>query len=184
MPSTPPLNPETPMRLLETLCTSLTGRRGLEAGLFWLGCASRPDLAAHIVVPPSAGDASSYSVPGAALRPAPGDCPMSVEGADVLFVPLEYGGALVFTSSLASPAVLRRAVRRFARACESGAVRPSPPGIPTSISYADTIAGARLEVRARDASQIAQLERYLRWLAFDMREHRRCEAALTRPNTG
>jgi hypothetical protein len=172
------------MRLFETLCTSSTARRSVGAGLVWLACTSRPDLDRHIVVPPSAGVASNYSVPGAALRPAPGNCPMSVEGADVLFVPLEYGGALVFTSSLASPAVLRRAVRQFARACESGAVRPSPPDIPTSISYADTIAGARLEVRARAASQIPQLERYLRWLAFDMREHRRCDAALARLGAG
>ncbi|HEU4579797.1 MAG TPA: hypothetical protein VFS67_16170 [Polyangiaceae bacterium] len=109
---------------------------------------------------------------------------MSVEGTDVLFVPLEYGGALVFTSSLASPAVLRRAVRRFARACESGNVRPSPPGVPTSIRYADTVAGARVEVRAEAASQIVALEGYLRWLAFDMREHRRCDAGAARLSTG
>lgn len=148
--------------------------------LSWLGCASRPDAEAHVVVPPSAGAASSYAVPGVALRPAPGDCPMSVEGAEVLFVPLEYGGALVFTSSQASPAVLRRAVRRFASACEGGAAQPLPAGMPASVRYADTIAGGRVEIRALAASQVPRLERHLRWLASDMREHRSCDAAAAR----
>jgi hypothetical protein len=175
---------------MELLQISVRGATGLAARGFWLpalvccACAARPDVASHVVVPPSAGSASSYTVPGAAQRPAPSDCPMSVEGADVVYVPLEYGGALVFTSSLASPAVLRRAVRRFVQACNSGAVRPSPAGIPTSIRYADAIAGARVEVRTEAASQLAPLERYLRWLAFDMREHRTCDAAAARRDAG
>ena len=167
---------------------SLQARRtaSLAAVCSWLpallcfACGPRPDIAAHMVVPPSAGAASSYSVPGAALRQPSDECPMSIEGADVLFVPLEYGGALVFTSSLASPAVLRRAVQRFVQACQSGAANPAPHGIPTSVRYADTVAGARVEIRALAAHQISQLERHLRWLAFDMREHRSCNAAAAR----
>jgi len=94
-------------------------------------------------------------------------------------------GRLV-ASSFAGAALLAGARCSFAQAPRTQLRLSLDEAIERAVqaSYADTIAGARLEVRARAAGQIPQPERYLRWLAFDMREHRRCDAALARLGAG
>lgn len=110
---------------------------------------------------------------------------MEVEGTNVLLVPIDGGVALVFTTSQSSPVVLRRTVLRFARqyqslAREQSGTQPAggafPAGVPTYSRYADTIAGARVEIRPRYGAQLAQLQTHLRRLASNMRERGVCHA--------
>lgn len=161
--------------------TSSAGHRlWLGAGWCWLAAACAPGhLEPRAVVPPGPGTSL-----GAAWRPPPSACPMAVEGTSVLLVPIDGGAALVFTSSQSSPEVLRRAVLHLARQYQSGVEERGaapgtssfPAGVPTHTRYAETIAGARVEVRPQYGAHLRQVQAHLRRLASSMRERGSCHA--------
>lgn len=133
-------------------------------------CGARPERREHIVVPPITAEISErFQAEDAPPIPEQAACPMAVEGADVLLVPVKGGNALVFTTALASPLEVRRRAWYFAGLYDAdGSPLPglqppeaSPAGFPTSAQYSEVAAGARVEIRPLSAQHLPALREHL-----------------------
>lgn len=156
-----------------TLCTAMGA---------W-ACTAQPQRQQHIVVPPRTVEVSEGVGGGEAPLSDPRlACPMTVEGAEVLLVPIKGGSALVFTTALASPVEMRQRVWYFAGLYDAdGSPLPglqppeaSPAGFPTSAQYSEVAAGARVEIRPLSDHQLPALRAHLRRRLEHMRATRSC----------
>ena len=147
-----------------------------------LGCASSvaAERREHIVVPPRTAEVSRGLGPDPSAAALADDaCPMQVQGADVLLVPIKGGSAFVFTTSLA-PVEVRQRAWYFASLynTRSAAGRPqlerSPAGFPTMAQYSEVAAGARVEIRPLAPEDADALRAHLRRQLVQMQATRRC----------
>lgn len=152
------------------------------ASIGLVACAARSERQQHVVIPPVTTEVSEGF--GGIAPPIDPElaCPMTVEGANVLLLPIKGGSALVFTTALASPVEIRRKVWYFAALYDAdGSPLPglqprevSPAGFPTSAQYSEVAAGARVELRALSDHQAAALKAHLRGRFEHMRSTQSC----------
>lgn len=144
--------------------------------------AAGPERRDHIVVPPRTAEISQGLGPDLPQALQDRACPLQVEGADVLLVPIKGGSAFVFTTALASPLQVRRRAWYFASlydthgstATELQPPGRSPAGFPTMAQYSEVAAGARVEIRPLSAGYVEALRAHLRRRLRHMQATRRC----------
>lgn len=151
------------------------------ACLLACGSSVAAERAEHVVVPPRTAEISRGLGPDApAASVAEYACPMRVEGADVLLVPVKGGSAFVFTTALASPVEVRHRAWWFASSYNTRAASGrreldrSPAGFPTMAQYSEVAAGARVEIRPLALEDTDELRAHLRRQLLHMQETRRC----------